>query len=203
MRCLYCGKEIGAFRTLRDSEFCSAPHRKKYGERLGKALHDIAAPAPAPAGIAGFLLQMPLQTGRHASTAYLREPDSRDFIRASFGWPFAIAADETPSEPVDIEAPPTSKRWMPTPAAEPVEAMMQASAALTPVGQTIVSCGLSTDPLTGSKNRPLTVAAPIEGSRFSWTLAGRRPIPTDDKKRSSVLQRIAACRQNMAGDLAA
>jgi len=45
---LYCGKDIGAFRLLRDSEFCSIVHRKKYGERLGKALHNIAEPEPAP-----------------------------------------------------------------------------------------------------------------------------------------------------------
>ena len=63
MCCLYCGKEIGAFRLLRDSEFCSALHRKKYGERLGKALQEIAAPEPAPAGIAGFRVQMPFQQG--------------------------------------------------------------------------------------------------------------------------------------------
>ena len=54
MCCLYCGKEIGAFRLLRDSEFCSVQHRKMYGERLSKSLHDIAAPEPPPAPIAAF-----------------------------------------------------------------------------------------------------------------------------------------------------
>ncbi len=54
MGCLFCGKEIGPLRSLRDNEFCSSVHRNRYKERLDKALHSIAAPEPAPAGIAGF-----------------------------------------------------------------------------------------------------------------------------------------------------
>src|ERR1035438_1916772 len=52
--CLFCGKEIGPLRSLRDNEFCSSAHRNRYKERLGKALHSIAAPEPPPAGSAGF-----------------------------------------------------------------------------------------------------------------------------------------------------
>ena len=63
--CLYCGKDIGPFRLLRDSEFCSAVHRKSYGQRLGAALGRIGAPEPPPAGMAGFRLQMPVQDGNH------------------------------------------------------------------------------------------------------------------------------------------
>ena len=59
MGCLYCGKEIGPFRQLRDSEFCSSVHRKRYGERLGRALDQLAAPEPAPSGMAGFLTNLP------------------------------------------------------------------------------------------------------------------------------------------------
>ena len=55
MGCLFCGKEIGPFRQLRDSEFCSSVHRKRYGERLGRALGQLAAPDPVPTGLAGFL----------------------------------------------------------------------------------------------------------------------------------------------------
>ncbi len=55
MACLYCGKEIGAFRILRDAEFCSTAHRKKYGERLGKALHNLAAPEATPTKMADFI----------------------------------------------------------------------------------------------------------------------------------------------------
>ena len=82
MCCLYCGKEIGAFRLLRDSEFCSVLHRQKYGERLGKALHDIAAPEAAPAGVAGFLVQMPFQQGNRSSTLIpLADRPSRKRVR--------------------------------------------------------------------------------------------------------------------------
>ena len=38
MGCLYCGKEIGPFRLLRDDEFCSSRHRKEYRERLTRGL---------------------------------------------------------------------------------------------------------------------------------------------------------------------
>ena len=38
MACLFCGKEIGPFRLLRDDEFCSSRHRKEYRERLTRGL---------------------------------------------------------------------------------------------------------------------------------------------------------------------
>ena len=63
MGCQYCGKEIGLVRQLRDREFCSAAHRKSYGARLGRALEDLGAPAPPPAAVAGFRIDMPLQSG--------------------------------------------------------------------------------------------------------------------------------------------
>ena len=53
MHCSYCGKEIGTLRLLRDSEFCSASHRKSYKERLGRVLSQISdetkTPPPPPA----------------------------------------------------------------------------------------------------------------------------------------------------------
>lgn len=53
MHCSYCGKEIGTLRLLRDSEFCSASHRKSYKERLGRVLNQISdetkTPPPPPA----------------------------------------------------------------------------------------------------------------------------------------------------------
>ena len=63
MGCLYCGKEIGAFRLLRGDEFCTPAHRKLYGDRLGKALGRMSELEPQPIGMAGFTLQMPLQIG--------------------------------------------------------------------------------------------------------------------------------------------
>ena len=141
MCCLYCGKEIGAFRLLRDSEFCSVLHRQKYGERLGRALHDIAAPAAAPAGIAGFRVQMPFQQGNQASTLNLWQP-GRKRVRLRPHWPLTIdtsddtnqaAAEPAPvPESPRVECPPQCERWVPAPAPEPVAAIVQASAAPTP-----------------------------------------------------------------------
>ena len=120
MCCLYCGKEIGAFRLLRDSEFCSALHRKKYGDRLDKALHEIAVPEPPPAGIAGFLDEMPLQQGNILSTLILWQAGKglqRNWTGAQ--WPLTIATSETADEPVSApvpapaECPPPSERQFP------------------------------------------------------------------------------------------
>ena len=55
MACLYCGKEIGPFRILRDKEFCSSAHRKDYRARLGKALGQISIEQPPPAPPSGFI----------------------------------------------------------------------------------------------------------------------------------------------------
>ena len=139
MCCLYCGKEIGAFRLLRDSEFCSIAHRKKYGERLGKALHNIAEPEPAPAGVAGFLVQMPLQQGNIVSALIPWHTDPRlNRIRTGAKWPLTIDTTEPTHDNVPVagcapvECPPQIERWMPGPPAEPVAAFVQASAAAIP-----------------------------------------------------------------------
>ena len=71
MGCLLCGKEIGPLRLLRDDEFCSSAHRKRYKDRLGRALTSISAPEPAPAGIAGFLTELQPLTGNCAHRAGL------------------------------------------------------------------------------------------------------------------------------------
>ena len=63
MACLYCGKEIGPFRLLRDSEFCSVAHRERYHDRLGRALGRLGTDESTPPGIAGFRIQFPLQEG--------------------------------------------------------------------------------------------------------------------------------------------
>ena len=68
MGCLYCGKEIGPFRLLRDDEFCSSVHRKRYGERLGKVLDRIGAPELTPTGAPPAREQWPVQEGAARQT---------------------------------------------------------------------------------------------------------------------------------------
>ncbi len=90
--CLYCGKDIGTFRLLRDSEFCSSAHRKSYGQRLGAALGRLAAPEPPPAGIADFQFKMPVQEGNRQHS---RGPgvvgQARRGTRTDMPWTVAIA----------------------------------------------------------------------------------------------------------------
>lgn len=90
MGCLYCGKDIGPFRLLRDSEFCSAVHRKSYGERLGRALGQISAPASAPAPIAGFQILFAIQEAKSASLSIGFLPRAHD-TRVAGGWPVSVA----------------------------------------------------------------------------------------------------------------
>jgi hypothetical protein len=66
--CLYCGKDIGPFRVLRDDEFCSSAHRKRYGERLGKALDRIGAPELIPSRTPGALERWPVQEWQSRQT---------------------------------------------------------------------------------------------------------------------------------------
>jgi hypothetical protein len=137
---LYCGKEIGAFRILRDSEFCSVAHRKKYGERLSKTLHDIAAPEPPPAGIAPFRDQMPLQTGNCAPGLRLFQRVHLQDTRIPRLWtlnldlsdPGVSAAVPTPvAVPQSAPShPPMVKTWMAAPGADPIEAFLPTSASL-------------------------------------------------------------------------
>jgi hypothetical protein len=152
--CSYCGKVIGAFRLLRDSEFCCDLHRRRYGDRLGKALHEMAAPEPAPAGIAGFFDAMPYQPGNRATTLIPWQTiGAWDRIRPRADWSLTIdarhdtggAAAVGECDPVEVPrhserrkpgegTAPARRcdRWMPIPAAEPVATFVQTSAALAP-----------------------------------------------------------------------
>src|ERR1043166_9714367 len=65
VHCQLCGKEIGPFRLLRDTEFCSSAHRKRYGQRLGKALHQLVTPDRISNKTAGFQTSLPFQEGVH------------------------------------------------------------------------------------------------------------------------------------------
>jgi hypothetical protein len=141
--CSYCGKVIGAFRLIRDEEFCSDLHRAKYGARLGKALHQISAPEPAPAGVAGFLDRMPFQQGNLRATLNLwLTVTSQNIVRNVAGWPLTIDTSDPTRNAANyvvpivacppVEVPPRSESWMSAPAAEPVAALVQASATLAP-----------------------------------------------------------------------
>jgi hypothetical protein len=55
--CQYCGREIGAIHSLRDNEFCSTAHRKRYREKLGQALCMVAESDPISTSMAGFFLR--------------------------------------------------------------------------------------------------------------------------------------------------
>jgi hypothetical protein len=66
--CLYCGKDIGPFRQFRDDEFCSAAHRKQYGERLGKVIDRIGAPELVPSRVPGAREVWPVQEGHNQRT---------------------------------------------------------------------------------------------------------------------------------------
>ena len=160
--CSYCGKVIGAFRLLRDSEFCCDLHRRQYGERFDKAVHKMTSPEPAPAGIAGFRDEMPLQPGNPSSTLIPWLITAvRGRIRTGSYWPLTLdpspamsggAAvfecapvefpqpgerwlpdpDPTPFPDLMAQAPARCDQWMSAPAAEPVAAFVRASAVLEP-----------------------------------------------------------------------
>jgi hypothetical protein len=65
--CLYCGKDIGPIRLLKDREFCTSAHRQRYHSRLGKVLGQLATPEDAPARVAEFRVAFPIQEGNHDS----------------------------------------------------------------------------------------------------------------------------------------
>jgi hypothetical protein len=90
--CLYCGKEIGPIRLLRDREFCSAAHRQGYHSRLGKALGQLAIPEEAPAGLADFQVSFPVQEAKSSSVCAGAEFGylSRT-VRTQSAWPVSVA----------------------------------------------------------------------------------------------------------------
>src|ERR1039458_8169684 len=89
--CRYCGKEIGLVRQIRDREFCSVAHRKSYGARLGRAVKDMAEPEPPPAAVAGFRIDMPLQSGNlNRSVAVWEFGHGGSAIELRDAWPVSI-----------------------------------------------------------------------------------------------------------------
>src|ERR1019366_1688998 len=120
--CSYCGKVIGAFRLLRDSEFCCDLHRRQYGERLDKAVHKMASLEPAPPGVAGFRDEMPLQPGNCSSTLIPWLTTAvRGRIRTGKHWPLTLDTSPAMSggavvcECAPVEFPRPGERRLPDP----------------------------------------------------------------------------------------
>src|SRR5260370_14975294 len=136
MGCLYCGREMGGFRLLRDSEFCNSSHRKKHGERLNRALHEMAAPEPAPAGMAGSKAQWPAQEGV-CSAILNRWQFGKDYptLLQRFAMTAAPPASEADAS-ADLErVPPLRSRWIPILKAEPVARFVQAQTKMEPLAR--------------------------------------------------------------------
>ena len=116
--CSYCGKVIGAFRLLRDSQFCCDLHRRQYSERLDRALHGVALPEPAPTPVAGFLDEMPFQPGNRSSTLVPWQTAAvSSRIRTGSHWPLTLdtslaMSDATATCECDpVELPRYSEPW--------------------------------------------------------------------------------------------
>ena len=92
MACLYCGKEIGAIRLLRDSEFCSPNHRKQYKDRLKKVLIQVGEPETVPTHIAPFRDTLrPLTGPFYKTVASFDFSTTKHRTRFPGAWPVAIA----------------------------------------------------------------------------------------------------------------
>jgi hypothetical protein len=88
---LYCSREIGVIKALKGSDYCSAAHRKKHGERLAKAVNQMFAPEPPPAGMVGFFLKWaPRQGNTLCVLAPWQSGPTPNPIRSSRTWRFSI-----------------------------------------------------------------------------------------------------------------
>ena len=92
MGCLYCGKDIGPLRLLRDKEFCSASHRQRYHARLGKAIGRLSAPESVPTRVADFRIDLPVQEGNRSAISQTAHFGClANTIVAEPGWPASVA----------------------------------------------------------------------------------------------------------------
>ena len=83
--CLYCGKEIGPIRLIRDSEFCSTDHRTRYRQRLRKVLTQVGEPEARSTGLAPFIDASKAQDGSPRSFA--PSLSFRFAVRIPLDWP--------------------------------------------------------------------------------------------------------------------
>lgn len=90
MNCLYCGKDIGTLRLLRDSEFCSAPHRQSYKDRLGRVLNQISEEQEPPPPLAGFRTIIPPLEGNAQYTMLLWQYGSGQSTPEMSAWPLTL-----------------------------------------------------------------------------------------------------------------
>ncbi|HJT89105.1 MAG TPA: hypothetical protein VJ732_14655, partial [Bryobacteraceae bacterium] len=115
MACLYCGKEIGPIRLIRDSEFCSPKHRKEYKERLRKVLIQVGEPETAAHGMAPFADALrPLAGSRAPKAAPLDFSASEHLFHSRISWNIAIppvlGQEFAPIRRAGAEIPPRSTR---------------------------------------------------------------------------------------------
>ena len=91
MACLFCGKEIGPIRQLRDREFCSPKHRKEYKDRLQKVLVRVGEPETIPAGMAPFQDPIRPEPGNlEKSVAATVFHSAENQLRLPASWPLSI-----------------------------------------------------------------------------------------------------------------
>jgi len=120
--CLFCGKEIGPIRVLRDSEFCTPSHRLLY---LDHALQRIDRQSLEPTLVAGFAVDWPICEGpkRPAALTHRLAPSrAGPSPAAPFGkTQLAIPAPPLPSPTLPIGQNPVITA--PQPAAAPAGPM--------------------------------------------------------------------------------
>ena len=91
MACLYCGKEIGPIRILRDREFCSPKHRKEYKDRLQRVLVQVGEPQTVPKGIAPFQDSLhPIVGPNQCAAAAFDFSSAEHSAQLPTTWPLAI-----------------------------------------------------------------------------------------------------------------
>ncbi len=90
MACLYCGKEIGPIRLLRDPEFCTARHRKEYKDRLRKVLLHEAEPNSVPTRMAGFAPSRSAWEGNPRRVLATFDFAAAHSIRIRQSWPLTV-----------------------------------------------------------------------------------------------------------------
>jgi hypothetical protein len=88
--CLFCGKEIGPIRILRDSEFCTSKHRNEYKERLQRVLLQNNEAAAAPTRMASFMETSPAREGNPQRSVASFDFGTDHVTHVAFSWTLTI-----------------------------------------------------------------------------------------------------------------